>query len=90
MGVKQLDQLGEVRQRPRQTIDLVDDDDVDLPGANVVQQLLKVGAMGGPAGVSSIVIAEPDQGPAGMGLAFDIGGGGIVLCIQLKRSISIS
>src|SRR5260370_15774549 len=31
----------EVGQRPRQTVDLVDDDDVDLPGANIIQQLLK-------------------------------------------------
>src|SRR5258706_11680237 len=32
--------------------------------------------------VSAIVIAGPDQGPSGMGLAFDIGGGSIVLRIQ--------
>jgi hypothetical protein len=58
VGIEQLNQLGEVRQRPCQTIDLVDDDDVDLPGADIVQQLLKVGAIGGPAGVSSIVIRD--------------------------------
>ena len=28
---------------------------------------------------SPVVVAGSDQGPAGMGLAFDIGGGGIVL-----------
>jgi hypothetical protein len=39
VGIEQFDQFGEVRQGPRQTIDLVDDDDVD-PGADVVQQLL--------------------------------------------------
>jgi len=48
MRIEQFDQLGEVGQRPRQTVDLVDDDDVDLPGANIIQQLLKVGAVGGP------------------------------------------
>ena len=82
MGIEEFDQLGEVRQRPRQAVDLVDDDDVNLPGADIVQQLLKVGAVGGPAGVSPIVIAGTDQGPAGMGLAFDIGGGGVVLRVQ--------
>ena len=61
MRIEQFDQLGEVGQRSRQTVDLVDDDDVDLPGANIIQQLLKVGAVGGPAGVSAIVIAGTDQ-----------------------------
>ena len=60
MRIEQFDQLGEVGQRPRQTIDLVDDDDVDLAGADIVQQLLKVGAVGGAAGVPPIVIARPD------------------------------
>ena len=27
MGIEQFDQLGEIRQRPRQAVDLVDDDD---------------------------------------------------------------
>src|SRR5258707_5680204 len=40
------------------------------------------GETAGPARVSAIVIAGPDQGPAGMGLAFDVGGGSIVLRVQ--------
>src|SRR5712675_1295636 len=48
----------------------------------MVQQLLKVGTVGGSAGVSPIVIAGTDQGPAGMGLALDVGGGGLVLRVQ--------
>src|SRR6202011_1465800 len=82
MGIKQLDQFGEVRQRPRQAVDLVDDDDVNLAGADIIQQSLKVGAVGGPAGVSPIVIAGPDQGPAGMGLALDVGRSGLVLRVE--------
>ena len=82
VGIEQFDQLGEVRQRPSQTVDLVDDDDVDLPGADVVQQSLQVGAIGRPAGVSAIVIARSDQSPAGMGLTLYIGRGSIVLGIQ--------
>ena len=73
MGIEQLDQLGEVGKRPRQTVDLVDDDDVDLAGADIVQQSLQVGTVGGPTGISAIVIAGPNQGLAGMGLALDIG-----------------
>jgi hypothetical protein len=49
VGIEQLDQLGEVRERPRKTVDLVDNDDVDLAGADVLQQLLKVGTVGRPA-----------------------------------------
>src|SRR5258706_12027089 len=60
----------------------VDDDDVNPPGADIVQQLLEVGAVGGFAGVPPIVVAGTDQGPAGMGLAFDVGGGGLVLRVQ--------
>jgi hypothetical protein len=45
MGVKQFDQLGEVRQKPRQTVDLVHNDDVNLPGADIVEELLQVGAI---------------------------------------------
>src|SRR5277367_407891 len=82
MGIEQFNQLGEVRQRPRQAVDLVDDDDVNLPGSNVVQELLKVGPVGGSTGIPAIVIPGPNQGPAGMGLASDIGGGGLVLGIQ--------
>jgi hypothetical protein len=79
MGVEQLDQLGKIRQRPREAVDLVDDDDINPPGADIVQQPLKVRSVRGPAGVTAIVIAGPDQGPAGMGLALDISGGGFVL-----------
>src|SRR5258705_5332852 len=44
--------------------------------------VLTAGAVGGPAGVSDIVIAGTDHGPAGMGLAFDVGRGGLVLRVQ--------
>ena len=44
--VEQLDELGEVGQRAGQAIDLVDDDDIDLSGANVGQQPLQGRAVG--------------------------------------------
>jgi hypothetical protein len=34
MGIEQLNQLGEVRQRPRQAVDLIDNDHVNFPGAD--------------------------------------------------------
>src|SRR5713101_3988121 len=82
MGIEQLDQLGEISQGPRQAVDLVDDDYVNLLGADILQQPLQIGTVGGPARVPPIVIARPDQGPAGMGLTFDISGGRVVLSIQ--------
>ena len=60
-------------------VDFVDNDDIDFASADIIQQPLQVGTVGGPAGVPAIVIAGSDQGPAGMGLALDIGRGGIVL-----------
>jgi hypothetical protein len=75
MGIEELDQLGEVGQRPRQPVYLVDDDDVDLAGADVVQQSLEVGSVSRPTRIAAIVIARLDQNPAGMGLAPDNGVG---------------
>ena len=37
MGVKDLDDLGEVGERSRQPIDLVDNDHIDFLGANIFQ-----------------------------------------------------
>ena len=49
MGVEQFDQLGKIRQGPRQAIDLVDDDDVDPTRPNIVEQSLKGWPISGPA-----------------------------------------
>ena len=72
MGIKKLNQLGEVGKRPRQPIYFVDDDNVDLAGANVIEQPLEVRPVGRPTRIAAIV-AGLDQSPAGMGLAPDIG-----------------
>ena len=40
MGIEELDELGEVGKGPCQPVDLVDHDDVDLAGPNVVQEPL--------------------------------------------------
>ena len=59
--IEQFDELGEISQRPRQAIELVDDDDVNLSRADVLQQRLQVGPVGRPTGVSAVVISGPDQ-----------------------------
>ena len=73
MLIEQLDQLGKVSQRARQAVDLVDDDDVDLSGSQILQQPLQRRAVGIAAGEAAIVIFGPDQRPAGMRLTPDIG-----------------
>jgi hypothetical protein len=42
VGIEKLDQFGEVGKRSRQTVYLVDDDNVDLAGTDVVQQPLEI------------------------------------------------
>jgi len=63
VGIEQLDQFGEVRQRPSQAVNLVDDDGVNLSGAYIVQQPLQIGTVGGPPGVPTVIVPGPDQGP---------------------------
>src|SRR5258708_14359400 len=82
LGIEQFDQFGEVSQRPRQTVDLIDDDDIKLAGADVIQQSLQVGPVGRSGRVSAIVIARADQSPAGMGLTLYVCRGSIILGIQ--------
>ena len=46
MGIEQFDQFCKVGQRSGQPIDLVNDDDVDLAGSDIVQKLLQVRTIG--------------------------------------------
>ena len=72
MGFEEFDQFGEVGKRSRQPVYFVDDDDIDLVGADVVQQPLEVRPVGRTTRVAAVIIARLDQSPAGMGLAPDI------------------
>ena len=80
--VEQLDELGEVRQRAGQAVDLIDDDHVDLAGPYVLQEPLQGRAVGIAAGEAAVVVFGPQQGPSGMGLAADIGLRGIILGVE--------
>ena len=46
MGIEQFDQLSEISQRARQAIDLVDNNDIDPMGSNVIKELLQGRAVG--------------------------------------------
>ena len=82
MGIEQFDQLGEIGQRAGQAIDLVDDNDIDPVGSNVIEELLQGRAVGRSAREAAIVISSTNQCPAGMGLAADIGLRRIILGIE--------
>ena len=73
MGIECLDQLGEVGERAGQPIDLIDDDHVDPSRLHVGEQLLQRRPIHRPAGEAAVVIVIPDQPPALMRLALDVG-----------------
>src|SRR3984885_8699164 len=73
MCVEEFDQLGEVGERAGQPGDLVDDDHVDPVSANVIEELLERRPIYRAAGVAAAVVVGPDQLPAFMGLALDVG-----------------
>ena len=82
MRIEQLDELGKIGERPRQAVDLIDNDDLNLARPDVGQKTLQGRAVGRATGVSAIVVARADQRPACVRLAADIGGGRIVLGVQ--------
>ena len=77
-----LDQLGEVGERTGQPIDLIDDDHVDPSGLNIGQQFLQRRPVHRPAGIAAVVVVIPDQSPALMRLALDVGLGGLPLGVE--------
>src|SRR5690242_2327482 len=82
MLVEQLDELGEVRQGPGQTVDLVDNDDVNLACPYVLQQSLQGRPVGVATREAAIVVFAAQEGPASVSLASDIGLRGIILGIE--------
>ncbi len=57
MPLENLDDLGEVRERAGQPVDLVDDDIIDPPGLDVLEQALERRALEGAAGDPAVVVA---------------------------------
>ena len=81
-AVEDLDQLGEVHQRPGQPVDLVDHDDVDQPLLDVGEQLLQRRPFQRAAGEAAVVVGVSDQRPALRALAGDVGLTGLALGVQ--------
>jgi len=73
VGIEQLHQLGKVRERAGQPVDLVDNHNINPAVPDVGQQSLERGALGRAAGIAAVVVAGTDRGPAVMALAADIG-----------------
>src|SRR5208337_3181244 len=82
MGVERLDQLGEVGERSSQPINLIDDDDVDPSGPHIDEQFLQSRPIHRAAGKAAIVITLPDQPPALVSLALDVGLGRLTLSVE--------
>ena len=82
MGVQHVDDLGEVWQRPRQSIHLVDQDQIDLASANIGEQTLQAGPLQRAAGDAAIVIGRRQGRPPFVTLATGIGFAGLALRIE--------
>ena len=64
VGLEQLDQLGKIRQRAGQPVDLVNQHDVDLARANIGQQPLQGRPFQRGAGEPAVIIMVGDEPPA--------------------------
>src|ERR1700722_697538 len=82
MGVEQFDQLGEVGERAGQPVDFIDNDHVDPVSANVIKELLERRPFHRAARVAAVVVVGPDQLPAFMSLALDVGFRGLPLIVE--------
>ena len=82
LPVQRLDDAGEVRQRPGQPVDLVDDDHIDQPLAQIGQQPLQGRSLHRAAREAAIVVSGLHQLPAFMGLTLYIGLAGLPLGIE--------
>jgi hypothetical protein len=59
MRVEQVDELGEVRQRASQAVDLIDDDHVDLARSHVVEKPPQGRTVDIAAGEAAIIVFAP-------------------------------
>ena len=73
MALEDLDDAGEIAERARQPVDLVDDDHVDAAALDVAQQPLQPRALHRAAGEAAVVVAVADKDPAFVLLALDVG-----------------
>ena len=81
-SIQPLDQPGEVRKRPRQPVDLVDDDLIDAAGVDLRHQALQRRALQVPSRDAAVVVTVGEQDPALVPLAPDEGLAGLALRIE--------
>ena len=74
--------LAKSAKRPGQAVHLVDHDDVDLAGPHVRKKPLQGRAVGVATREAAVVVFGPERRPAGMGLAPNVGLGGVILCVE--------
>ena len=82
MALENLDDAGEITERARQPVDLVDDDHVDAAALDVAQQPLQARALHGAAGEAAVVVAIGNEQPALVLLALDVGERRLALGIE--------
>jgi hypothetical protein len=82
MGLEGLHQLGEVRERAGQSVYFIDHHHIDEARCDIGQQALKSRPLHGAAGEPAVVVAGPNELPALVGLALDIGFGGLTLGVE--------
>ena len=82
MFVEDFDRLCEVGEGTGETVDLVDNDNVELAGSDLVQKILQGRAIQGSAGQAAVVEPVPNPYPSFVGLALDIGLAGLPLGVQ--------
>ena len=80
--LEHIDQLGEIRQRAAEAVDLVDHDHVDQPGLDVAQQPLQRRALQRAARDPAVVVVVGQRDPALALLAGDVGEPGLALGME--------
>src|SRR5215203_3066057 len=80
--IEELDQLSEVGERSGKAIHLVDDDHVDAAGPDLAEQPLQRRSFHRSAREAAIVVAARQAAPAFMGLALNVGLGGLALAVE--------
>ena len=82
MAIEYLDDPGEVRQRPCQSIHLVDDDHVDLIVLDILKKPLESGTLHRAAGQPAVLVMGRQGTPAPVLLAGDVGLAGLALGVE--------
>ena len=73
MALERLEQIREVAERTRQSVYLVDDNDVYLSALYVLEEFRQRRTVHCPAGVAAVVIPLPDKRPSHARLTADVG-----------------